>query len=113
MLLKVIIPPFYIGLHSGRICLHPDKQLKSTVGRNIAEYVRLLFSELERARLIQSGYHLVYLRRNHYFGPAASIWFEIWWVVDPGQKNFDFIGKFQKNCNFFMQFHKEKKNRFF
>jgi len=56
---------------------------------------------------------------------AASIWFEIWGVVDPGQKNFNFsrqiseklrffqaisetnsilIGTFQKNLDFFRQF---------
>ena len=33
-------------------------------------------------------------------GTAASIWFEIWRVVDPGQKNFDFSGKFSRNFDF-------------
>ena len=45
-------------------------------------------------------------------GPAASIWFEIWGgVVDPGQQNFHFPGKFQLNFDFFRQF--PPKNRFF
>ena len=33
-------------------------------------------------------------------GAAASIWFEIWRVVDPGQNNFDFSGKFSRNFDF-------------
>jgi len=32
---------------------------------------------------------------------AASIWFEIWGVVDPGKKNSIFTGKFPKNVDFF------------
>ena len=35
---------------------------------------------------------------------AASIWFEIWRVVDPGQQNFDFSNKFSRNFIFFRQF---------
>src|SRR6218665_3453660 len=35
--------------------------------------------------------------------PAASIWFEIWGVVDPGQQHFDFPGKFPRNFAFFRQ----------
>ena len=31
---------------------------------------------------------------------AASIWFQIWEVVDPGQKILIFPGKFQKNFDF-------------
>src|SRR6218665_2328928 len=34
-------------------------------------------------------------------GAAASIWFEIWRVVDPGQQNFDFSNKFLRNFDFF------------
>src|SRR6218665_337606 len=37
-------------------------------------------------------------------GAAASIWFEIWMVVDPGQQNFDFSGKL---LFFYRQFHKK------
>src|SRR6218665_913308 len=37
---------------------------------------------------------------------AASIWFEIWGVVDPGQKISISTGKFPKNSNFFRQFYK-------
>src|SRR6218665_1315670 len=37
---------------------------------------------------------------------AASIWFEIWGVVDPGRKNSISTGKFPKNSNFFRQFYK-------
>src|SRR6218665_2592575 len=37
---------------------------------------------------------------------AASIWFEIWGVVDPGKKNSIYTGKFPKNFNFFRQFYK-------
>src|SRR6218665_604801 len=37
--------------------------------------------------------------------PAASIWLEIWGVVDPGKK-IDFLGKFPKNLDSFRQFHK-------
>src|SRR6218665_3439796 len=37
---------------------------------------------------------------------TASIWFEIWGVVDPGQKISISTGKFPKNFNFFRQFKK-------
>src|SRR6218665_3052636 len=37
---------------------------------------------------------------------AASIWFEIWGVVDPGKKNSISTGKFPKNVKFFRQFYK-------
>src|SRR6218665_846017 len=37
---------------------------------------------------------------------AASIWFEIWGVVDPGQKKLNFLGKFPKNFNFLGNFPK-------
>src|SRR6218665_2754240 len=37
---------------------------------------------------------------------AASIWFEIWWVVDPGKTISISTGKFPKNFNFFRQFYK-------
>src|SRR6218665_1556973 len=37
---------------------------------------------------------------------AASIWFEIWGVVDPGQKISISTDKFPKNFNFFRQFYK-------
>src|SRR6218665_292041 len=40
-------------------------------------------------------------------GATASIWFEIWGVVDPGQQNFDFSGKFPRNFNSFRQFYKK------
>src|SRR6218665_427626 len=33
--------------------------------------------------------------------PAASIWFEIWEVADPGLKKSNFPGKFMKNFDFF------------
>src|SRR6218665_227476 len=36
----------------------------------------------------------------------ASIWFEIWGVVDPGKKISISTGKFLKNFNFFRQFYK-------
>src|SRR6218665_2744794 len=32
---------------------------------------------------------------------AASIWFEIWGVVDPGQKNFDFYRQISEKFQFF------------
>src|SRR6218665_171524 len=51
-------------------------------------------------------------------GPAASIWFEIWGVVHPGPKNFDFLekfttfsGNFTKKINFSVQI--SEKFRFF
>src|SRR6218665_2375406 len=34
-----------------------------------------------------------HFRSLTYFKPGASIWFEIWGVVDPGQKHFDFLKK--------------------
>src|SRR6218665_1215749 len=34
---------------------------------------------------------------------AASIWFEIWGVVDPGQKNFDFYRQIFEKFQFFQQ----------
>ena len=38
---------------------------------------------------------------------AASIWFEIWGVMDPGKQNFDFFpSKFSRKFNFFRRFHK-------
>ena len=37
---------------------------------------------------------------------AASIWFEIWWVVDPGQQNFDFYRQISEKFQFFRQFYK-------
>src|SRR6218665_1232591 len=37
---------------------------------------------------------------------AASIWFEIWGVVDPGKKSIS-TGKFPKNFNFLGNFTKE------
>src|SRR6218665_2588704 len=37
---------------------------------------------------------------------AASIWFEIWGVVDPGKKISISAGKFPTNFNFFRQFYK-------
>src|SRR6218665_3571630 len=37
---------------------------------------------------------------------AASIWFEIWKVVDPGPKNFDFYRQISEKCQFFRQFYK-------
>src|SRR6218665_2203394 len=40
-------------------------------------------------------------------GAAASIWFEIWRVVDPGKQNFDFSNKFLRNFDFFRQFLKK------
>src|SRR6218665_2050236 len=39
--------------------------------------------------------------------PAASIWFEIWGVLDPDQNSFDFYRKISKKIDFFMQFHKK------
>src|SRR6218665_162275 len=33
--------------------------------------------------------------------PAASIWFEIWGVLDPDQNNFDFYRKISKKNRFF------------
>src|SRR6218665_1700001 len=36
--------------------------------------------------------------------PAASIWFEIWGLVDPVNQISIFPGKFPKNFNFFRQF---------
>src|SRR6218665_1605340 len=64
---------------------------------------------------------------KHVFHSAASIWFEIWGVVDPGkkirfsrqisrkfgffqaisQKNSIFSGKFSKSFDFFTVFHKK------
>jgi len=39
---------------------------------------------------------------------AASIWFEIWGVVDPGKKYFNYFpGKFSRNFDFFMQYQKK------
>src|SRR6218665_171147 len=38
---------------------------------------------------------------------AASIWFEIWGVVDPGKKNRFFPGKFPRNFDFFRHFHEK------
>src|SRR6218665_243892 len=32
---------------------------------------------------------------------AASIWFKIWWVVDPGQKNLDFYRQISEKFQFF------------
>src|SRR6218665_2041515 len=37
---------------------------------------------------------------------TATIWFEIWGIVDPGQKISIPTGKFPKNFNFFRQFYK-------
>src|SRR6218665_3346636 len=37
---------------------------------------------------------------------AASIWFEIWGIVNPGQNISISTGKFPKNFNFFRQFYK-------
>src|SRR6218665_3008232 len=37
---------------------------------------------------------------------TASIWFEIWGVVDPGQKISISTGKFPKNFDFFRQLKK-------
>ena len=37
---------------------------------------------------------------------AASIWFEIWGVVDPGQKNFDLYRQIFEKFHFFRQFYK-------
>jgi len=51
-------------------------------------------------------------RRKWAFPSAASIWFEIWVVVDPGQQNFDFSMQISEKFWFFSrQFH--KKFRFF
>src|SRR6218665_405069 len=44
--------------------------------------------------------------REEYIATTASIWFEIWGVVDPGQKISISTGKFPKNFNFFRQFYK-------
>ena len=41
-----------------------------------------------------------YLEVGQYQIPAASIWFEIWGVVDLGQKFFDFSRKFPKSFDF-------------
>src|SRR6218665_1619196 len=44
--------------------------------------------------------------REGYISTMASIWFEIWGLVDPGQKMSLSTGKFPKNFNFFRQFYK-------
>src|SRR6218665_2226322 len=42
---------------------------------------------------------------------AASIWFEIWGIVDPGQQNFDFSRQISEKFRFFQAIL--KKCRFF
>jgi len=37
---------------------------------------------------------------------ATSIWFEIWGVLDPDQKNFDFYRQISEKFHFFKQFYK-------
>src|SRR6218665_1448300 len=36
-----------------------------------------------------------------YLNSAASMWFEIWEIVDPGQQNFDFSGQISEKFRFF------------
>src|SRR6218665_1724926 len=40
--------------------------------------------------------------------PAASIWFEIWGVVDLGNKNLDFSRQISKKCGFFQAISHKK-----
>src|SRR6218665_3367640 len=42
------------------------------------------------------------------FLAAASIWFEIWGVVDPGEKIWIIQGKFPKNFDFFQAIFTKK-----
>src|SRR6218665_3381286 len=67
---------------------------------------------------IPSSSFLIYVglcaraRHGPWFGyrqaySAASIWFEIWGVVDPGQKHFDFSWQISEKFRFFRQFHKK------
>ena len=56
--------------------------------------------------------HIMYIHNSYIYmythkQAVASIWFEIWGVVDPSKKN-RFSRQISENVDFFRQFHKKK-----
>jgi len=62
-------------------------------------------AEDQTLQAVIRGHPFMTSTRMGYAQAVASIWFEIWGVVDPDKKNSIFSGRFEKNFDFFWQFH--------
>jgi len=83
---------------------------KFTIPSNSRKFPTEFLGNLEIPENSQREFRVAWILRipgNTRMGSGVNL---IWnlGVVDPSQKNFDFLGKFPKNLDFFRQFHKPK-----